>query len=75
MSARNFSARYFSSANIFQQADFNFRGTAKFDFFLEKFVNGLNRRMNVLGRLYTQKGLEMVAESLHFIATFYKGTQ
>ena len=64
-------ARCFSSVNIFQQADFNFSGAAR-HFTLpyltpspEKFGNGLNRRMNVLIRHYTQKGLEMVAESFY----------
>ena len=64
----------------FQQADFNFSGTARHFTLpyltpsLEKFGNGLNRTMNVLNRHYIQKGLEM-AESLHFIVTFCKGTQ
>ena len=65
----------FSSVNIFQQADFNFSGTARHQFqlqyltpSLEKFGNGLNRRMNVLDRHYIQKGLEMVGGTRRLVS-------
>ena len=60
MSARNCSTRCSSCVNTFQQADFNFSGTARHFMLpnltpsLAKFGNGLNRRMNVLPRVFTR---------------------
>ena len=60
ISARNCSTRCSSCVNTFQQADFNFSGTARHFMLpnltpsLATFGNGLNRRMNVLLLVFTR---------------------
>ena len=71
----------FQQCKYFEQTDFNFSRTApalhatEFDPFPGKIGKWAEQEDECFRQtILVLKGLEMLAESLHFVAAFYKGT-